>query len=201
MDFAPPCTFVPGTKSTYTLVRKTEASSVRGLICDARALLPAARRIEIPNKRRPGIQSPRQRRKTYGGIAVQRLNGSVIRAQHKSVGRRQERAAHRDGLLALRALDSNRPFNVFEKQLLSAYEIKLKLLCQDARTRISQRAEGHRSRVNERGDIGESYGGAAARKLHACSPAIASTSCFSSGSSSSSAVINTARTLGDAGCI
>jgi hypothetical protein len=27
MDFAPPFTFVPGTESTYTLVRKNEASS------------------------------------------------------------------------------------------------------------------------------------------------------------------------------
>jgi hypothetical protein len=37
MDFAPPFTFVPGTKSTYTLVRKSEASSnnPKGLDIDA----------------------------------------------------------------------------------------------------------------------------------------------------------------------
>ena len=31
MDFAPPVTLVPGPKSTYTRVRKTEATSIRDL--------------------------------------------------------------------------------------------------------------------------------------------------------------------------
>ena len=132
-----------------------------GLIRHARALLARARRKDVPHERRLRIEPARQLGKSHGRVALQRVDGAVVRLQHESVHRRQQRAAHRHGLIADCALDGDGTIQILEQQFVRADEIELEILLEHARARLAERCERDGSRIDERRDVRELHGRAA----------------------------------------